>query len=78
MLVRPTMTAPAAFNRATTSESHRAGGACSSEAEPARVTPPSTSKLSLMETGIPANAPRVAPVEGSASAACACARAVFS
>src|SRR5688572_21980275 len=67
MLVRPMMMAPAARSRSTATASRVAAGALASTFEPARVTWPASSKLSLTDMGTPASAGSVAPRLCSAS-----------
>ena len=61
MLVRPTITAPARFRRATATASELAGGASASTREPARVGWPSISNRSLTDTGMPASGDSTVP-----------------
>jgi len=75
MLVRPTITAPAAIKRSMTGALRAAGGASFSTTEPAVVTWPATSNRSLMDTGSPSSGERTTPAARSASLACAMARA---
>ena len=58
MLVRPTMTAPAAISRSTTTALCSAAGSPSRATEPAMVVSPLTSNRSLMLTGRPSTAER--------------------
>ena len=53
MLVRPTISAPAAFSRATATASRAAGGSVPRMIEPAVVVTPASSNRSLMLTGSP-------------------------
>ena len=76
MLVRPTITAPAARSRRTTGLSSRAGGASASTREPARVTWPASSNRSLIEIGMPASGGSGTPAARCASIASAVARAI--
>ena len=71
MLVRPTMTAPAARSRATAVASCAAGAASASSAEPARVTWPATSNRSFTDTGRPSTGERTMPRRRIASDASA-------
>jgi hypothetical protein len=75
MLVRPTITAPAARRRATTGASTRAGAASARIFEPARVTSPQTSNRSLIDTGSPSTGERRTPAARMRSANSASARA---
>ena len=75
MLVRPMTMAPALFSRATTSASTWAGALPASNVEPARVTTACSSKLSLIETGIPASSGSLAPARLAASTRSAAASA---
>ena len=75
MLVRPTITAPAARSAATAGASVFAGGASARIFEPARVTSPPTSNRSFTETGSPSTAERTTPALRRRSAWSASARA---
>ena len=75
MLVRPTITAPAAIRRSMTGALRTAGGASRNTAEPAVVTSPATSNKSFTETGMPSSGERTMPAARRVSLARAAARA---
>jgi hypothetical protein len=68
MLVRPTITAPAAIRRSMTGALRSAGGASFSTTEPAVVTCPATSNKSLTDTGNPSSGERTMPAARSSVA----------
>src|SRR5471032_970798 len=75
MFVLPTITAPAARNRATTGASVLAGGASSSALEPDKVVSPATSHRFLIDTGNPASGEDTRPALRCRSLASAAASA---
>ena len=61
IVVFPTMTAPASFNRAAGGESKVESGTSALAAHPCRHGVPTACTLSLMVTGSPSNGPSGAP-----------------